>query len=275
MTTLPDLDLRGFHALSFSAKSLDTSQDLFVGIRDSLGNEQKILLSTYLSEKLNTNWEQVMIPLTIFGPKLNWGTIEHLSFSFTHDTQSKGTILLDDIQFHKHLQAFHVDSFEQWYGKNLLGGQLRTFAKGAATVHGTYTRGSPNGLYRLSYGGNIGKINAYASDLLTYAGWATHLGGIDCSRCSQVMFRIRGGQGGEKPNIYLDDGNFRWSVDLEDYQEVTTEWQWVTIPLKAFADYGVDLTHLEEFQVVFEWEQMSSTLYLDDVWFGKKTKSEF
>ncbi len=270
VTALPNLDLRGFHALSFSAKSLDTSQDLFVGIRDSLGNEQKILLSAYLSEKLTTNWEQVMIPLTIFGSKVNWGTIEHLSFSFAHDTHSMGTILLDDIQFHRYVQAFHIDSFEQWHGKNLLGGQHRTFTKGAATVNGTYTRGSPNGLYRLSYGGNIGKINAYASDLLTYAGWATHLGGIDCSRCSHVTFRIRGGQGGEKPNIYLDDGNFRWSVDLEDYQEVTTEWRWVTIPLKDFASYGVDLTHLEEFQVVFEWEQMSSTLYLDDVWFGEK-----
>ncbi|WP_447971553.1 hypothetical protein [Nitrospira sp. M1] len=273
VTTFPNLDLRGFHALSFSAKSLDTSQDLFIGIRDSLGHEQKILLSTYLSRTLKTHWEQVMIPLTIFGPKLHLKKIDHLSFSFAYEKQSKGTILLDDIQFHKHVQTFHVDNFEQWHGENLLGGQHRTFAEGVAAVNGTYTRGSPNGLYRLSYGGNIGTINAYASDLLTYAGWETHLGGIDCSRCSQVTFRIRGGQGGEKPNIYLDDGNFRWSVDLEDYQEVTTEWRWITIPLQDFADYGVDLTHLEEFQVVFEWEQMSSTIYLDDVWFGENTGS--
>lgn len=271
MTTFPNLDLRGFHALSFSVKSLDTNQDVFVGLRDSLGHEHKVLLSTYLSRSLKTDWDNVMIPLTIFGPELHLKKIEHLSFSFAHDRQSTGTILLDDIQFHKHVQAFHVDNFEQWHGKNLLGGHHRTFAEGVAAVNGAYTRGSPNGLYRLSYGGNIGTINAYASDLLTYAGWETHLGGIDCSRCSQVTFRIRGGQGGEKPNIYLDDGNFRWSVDLEDYQEVTTEWQWVTIPLQAFAEYGVDLTHLEEFQVVFEWEQMSSTIYLDDVWFGEDT----
>ncbi|WP_454061552.1 hypothetical protein [Candidatus Nitrospira salsa] len=274
VTTFPNLDLRGFHALSFSTKSLEKSQDLFIGLRDSLGNEQKILLSTYLSRTLKTHWETVMIPLTIFGSELHLKKIEHLSFSFAHDRQSEGKILLDDIQFHRHVQTFHVDNFEEWHGKNLLGGQHRTFAKGVAAVNGSYTRGSPNGLYRLSYGGNIGTINAYASDLLTYAGWETHLGGIDCSRCTQVTFRIRGGQGGEKPNIYLDDGNFRWSVDLEHYQEVTTEWQWVTIPLKDFADYGVDLTHLEEFQVVFEWEQMSSTLYLDDVWFGEKTKTK-
>ena len=269
-TTLPHLDLRGFYALSFSAKSLDLNQDMFVGIRDSFGKEKKVLLSTYHVEKLSMDWKQIEIPLAIFGSELNWGAVENLSFSFANmHTQSKGTILLDDIQFHKHVQVYHVDSFEQWHGKNLLGGEHRTFASGAAAVNGTYTRGSPNGLYRLSYGGNIGKINAYASDLLTYAGWATDLGGIDCSRCSQMSFRIRGGQGGEKPNIYLDDGNFRWSVNLEDYMTVSTEWQSVTIPLEAFAKHGVDLTHLEELQVVFEWEQMSGTLYLDDVWFGQ------
>ena len=90
-----------------------------------------------------------------------------------------------------------------------------------------------------------------------------------------MSFRVRGGQGGEKPNIYLDDGNFRWGVDLEGYATVSTEWQIVSIPLDDFVNHGVDLTHIEEFQVVFEWEQMSSTLYLDDIWFGKKIESDF
>ena len=274
VSMLPDLDLRGFHALTFSVKGTEADQDLFVGLRDSMGNEQKIPLSVYLPEKIGTNWKQVVIPLIAFSTTLNWGTIENLSFSFAHAAQLKGMILIDNIYFHKHVYSLHVDSFEQWHGKNLLGGPHRTFAKGAAAVSGTYAKGSPNGLYRLSYGGNIGKIKAYASDLLTYAGWGTRLGGIDCSRCAEVSFRVRGGHGGEKPNIYLDDGNFRWSVDLEDYITVTTEWQIVSIPLETFANHGVDLTHLEEFQVVFEWEQMSSTLYLDDVWFGEKTESE-
>ncbi|MCA9472164.1 MAG: hypothetical protein MRJ96_15265 [Nitrospirales bacterium] len=274
-TTLPRLDLRGFYALSFSVKSADLNQDMFVGIRDSSGQERKILLSTYHPERLDTDWKRIEIPLTVFGSELNWGAVENVSFSFAHmSTKSKGTILLDDIQFHKHVRAYHVDSFEQWHGKNLLGGEHRTFANGAAAINGTYTRGSPNGLYRLSYGGNIGAINAYASDLLTYAGWATDLGGVDCSRCSRVSFRVRGGEGGERPNIYLDDGNVRWGVNLEDYMTVSTEWQSVAIPLEAFAQHGVDLTHLETLQVVFEWEQMSGTLYLDDIWFGTPSNSQ-
>lgn len=274
VTTFPNLDLREFHALTFAVKSQETSQELFIGLKDSKGQEPKIPLSLYLSGNLDSEWKQVVIPLTAFSSPFDWGAIQNLSFSFVHGIQSKGTILIDNIQFHKHINALHVDNFEHWDGNNLLGGQHRTFASGVAAVNGMYTRGSPNGLYRLSYGGNIGKINAYASDLLSYAGWATQLGGIDCSRCEYVSFRLRGGQGGERPNIYLDDGNFRWSVDLEDYMAVTTEWQTVSIPLKAFAKHGVDLTHLEEFQVVFEWEPMSSTLYLDDVWFGKSTKSK-
>ena len=275
VSMLPDLDLRGFHALSFSVKGLESGQDFFIGLKDSVGNEQKISLNVFLPDKIDTSWKHVMIPLIAFGQTMKWGTVENLSISVAYGSQSQGTILLDDITFHKHIQSVHVDSFEQWRGINLLGGEHRTFANGAAAVNGNYTRGSPNGLYRLSYGGNIGAINAYASDLLTYAGWATRLGGIDCSRCHDITFRVRGGQGHEKPNIYLDDGTFRWSVDLENYITVTTEWQSVTIPLEVFASHGVDLTHLEEFQVVFEWEQMSSTLYFDDVWFGKTTQTGF
>ena len=91
---------------------------------------------------------------------------------------------------------------------------------------------------------------------------------MDGSQCGALSFRIRGAEGGESPNIYLDDGNFRWSVPLQDYLKVTPKWQTVTIPLSAFSDFGVDLTHLEELQVVFEWQRMSGTVYLDDVRFG-------
>jgi hypothetical protein len=62
-------------------------------------------------------------------------------------------------------------------------------------------------------------------------------------------------------------------VDVEKYAPITTAWNRVTIPLKDFAEYGVDLTHLSELQVVFEWERMSGTIYLDDIRFGSATAS--
>ena len=94
---------------------------------------------------------------------------------------------------------------------------------GNAAVDGQHTRGSRNGIYRISYGENIGEIKPYASAIFSFSGWKTELGGIDCSRCQTVSLRMRGPQGGEQPNSYLDDGNFRWGVDIEEYTNVTSE----------------------------------------------------
>jgi hypothetical protein len=82
--------------------------------------------------------------------------------------------------------------------------------------------------------------------------------------------RIRGADGGERPHVYLSDGNFWWNVAIEQLSPLTKDWREVTVPLSEFADYGVDLTHLEELQIVFEWERQSGTVYIDDVRFGPK-----
>ena len=183
-------------------------------------------------------------------------------------SSSKGVIALDDIAFQKELHSVKIDDFERDDHRNAMGREQFTLVGGAAAVNGKHTKGSPNGIYRISYGGNIGKINAYASDLKSYAGWSTSLGGIDCSKCDTLSFRVRGAEGGENFSTYLDDGNFRWALDIAKYVKLTTSWQQVSIPLREFADYGVDLTHLTEFQVVFEGEKMSGTIYLDDIRFG-------
>ncbi|MDQ1352899.1 MAG: hypothetical protein QG657_3205, partial [Acidobacteriota bacterium] len=65
----------------------------------------------------------------------------------------------------------------------------------------------------------------------------------------------------------LDDGTHRWGVDIEKYAPMTTSWNKINIPLEDFSDYGVDLTHIKEIQVVFEWERMTGTIYLDDLRF--------
>ena len=58
-------------------------------------------------------------------------------------------------------------------------------------------------------------------------------------------------------------------LNIEDYAQVTTEWQDVVIPLKDFADNGVGLTHLSELLVFFEANEMSGSIYLDDIRFGQ------
>ncbi len=255
---LRNLDLRGYHTLTFSVKGSERGQDMLVGLKDRVGREHKVLLSPYLEGGLTTTWQQVTIPLAAFSRDLDWAALANLSFSLEHALHPKGTVLVDTIEFHRRPRSLLVNDFEREGDRNLMGGTQWTFAVGEARIEEQRAKNSPNGVMRLSY----------ASELWSYAGWATQLGGLDCSRCGALSFRIRGADGGETPHVYLDDGNFRWGVDLEKYGPLTREWKTVTIPLRDFAEYGVDLTHLAELQVVFEWEKAAGTISLDDIRFG-------
>lgn len=154
-----------------------------------------------------------------------------------------------------------IDDFESGSDANALGWDTRLFSARGATIEREYrgdgTGGSDQAL-QLSFGGPIG-------ELFTYAGWATSLGGIDASDADTLTLRIRGTAGGERPNLYLDDGTERYYVDIEDYTALTQEWQAVSVPLERFAEQGVDLSHLKELQIVFEWERMEGALLLDDL----------
>ncbi|MDC4225614.1 MAG: RHS repeat-associated core domain-containing protein [Candidatus Manganitrophus sp.] len=273
ITELQNLDLRGFHTLTFYVKTPELGQDLLVGLKDQAGQERKIAINAYLSEKVVAEWRRAVIPLAAFSSSLDWSRIQSLSFSFEHARNSSaGTVLLDQIEFHRALQYVMVDDFESQSEENLLANRNWTFTHGAAAINGQKAKNSPNGIYALSYGGNIGDVVGHDRGL-NYTGWATGLGGVDCSKCETLSFRIRGADGGERPNLYLSDGTSRWGVDIEEYVQITPEWQEARIPLKAFSDYGIDLTHLDVIEVVFEWEKMSGTVYLDEIRLGdQKTK---
>ncbi|MBW2661547.1 MAG: hypothetical protein JRD93_06080 [Deltaproteobacteria bacterium] len=268
VTGLQNLDLRDYQSITFFVKGAEVGQDLQVGLKDASDHESKVLLSHYLPGKMETTWQKVTIPLVAFSRVLGWGKLKNLSFSVENRLHGKGVLFVDNVEFQKEIKSFTVDNFERLDRRNSVGREQYTFVSGAAAINGQHAKGSPNGIYRLSYGGNIGTINAYASDLKSYAGWTTKLCGIDCSQCGTLSFRIRGAKGGENSSLYLADGNFRWGVDVAKYAKVTTSWQRVIIPLREFADYGADLTHLAELQFVFEGEKMSGTIYLDDICFG-------
>jgi hypothetical protein len=153
-----------------------------------------------------------------------------------------------------------IDDFESHDGLNRFGGEMRLLSAGGAGVDGSYAGDGAQGsshAYRVSFFGRIG-------DLFTYSVWSTQLGGIDASAADALSFYVRGQVGGERPNIYLDDGTTRAYVDVEDYAPLTNRWQKVSIPLARFSEQGLDLTHLKEFQVVFEWEPMEGTVFIDD-----------
>ncbi|HHI94797.1 MAG TPA: hypothetical protein ENK04_15045 [Gammaproteobacteria bacterium] len=269
---LPRLDLREFQSLSFMIKAGGENQKLVLGIRDRRGKESKINVEQFMQQgDLPTQWTEVTIPLFAFADGLDWRSIDALVFAFNQRTNAQETLFVDNIKLHKELSDFMVQDFETINGVNVIGGKHGVYAYGAAAASGVYTTSSPNRIYGISYGGSIGKTFNYGQGL-NFSGWSMDLKGINCIACDSLSFRIKGAEGGEKPNIYLSDGNFRWLVDIEKYGEVTQDWSNITIPLKAYAKYGVDLTHLATLQFVFEWEKMSGTIYIDDIYFGEATQ---
>ncbi|MDR4484686.1 MAG: RHS repeat-associated core domain-containing protein [Nitrospirales bacterium] len=269
LSPLPHLDLWDYDRLTFYVKGDGEEQDLFVGLRDTRGRESKVLVSNYLAQSLSSAWQEVSIPLVAFSDIVDWGRIDLLSLSVAHPIHKQGIVLVDQIEFKKRIKHFLVDNFERDEDKNSVDRPYWTFVNGNAAINGKRAHNSPNGIYRLSFGGNIGKIKAYASDVKSFAGWTTSIGGVDCSRCELLSFEVRGAEGEENATIYLDDGNFRWGLELAKFVDVTTDWQKVTIPIDSYAEAGVDMTHLDKIHVVFEGGEMSGTIYLDDIQLGE------
>jgi len=265
--SLHGLDLRAHTALSFRVRASSADQDLILGLKDRRGTEAKLRLSAVAPARLGPMWRTVSVPLAAFGDGIHLGALENVSFAVESGLATTGTLYFDNIAFTRTVEHLAVDSFDDEEPLNLLRRPHGTFATGAAAATGSIVAADGHRFYRLSYGGNIGEIKPYGGELFSYAGWMTALGGIDCSRCDAVTFRIRGAKGGEQPHVYLDDGNHRWPVDIAKYAPVTTSWQQVSIPLAAFAEYGVDLTHLSELQIVFEWQPVSGSVYFDDIEF--------
>ena len=268
MSSLHGIDPIEFQILKIAVKGLESGQDMWIGLKDQEGNEDKILASTYLPGGLTMDWQELEVPLCAFTSLNKHGRPDNLSFSFSNSLHTAGTILIDGIEFRRTTEVLKVDDFEDEKNSNLLGGHDVTRFSGEASIIARKMRDGNNGIYSLSYGGNIGEPTDYESGL-SYASWLTELRGNDYSHFQFLSFRIRGADGGEAPNIYLSDGNFRWSVALKDFAALKTTWQTVNIPLAEFKEAGVDLSHLEELQISFEWERMSGTIYIDDIQFQK------
>jgi RHS repeat-associated protein len=264
---LPSLDLRSFQSLSFMLKGGDMNSGLILGIKDRSGFEHQLMIDKFISNKrLLNNWTLVTVPLLSFSKDLDWSSIDAIIFAFNYQSNANNTLFIDNIKFDKSLDNFIVQDFERSDGINSLGGMHGIFTYGAAAASSTYNKSLSNVTYGISYGGNIGEAFDY-NEGLNHAGWFMELMGINCTECDMLSFRIRGANGDEKPNIYLSDGNFRWPLDIEKYTAITKNWKTVDIPLSDYARYGVDLSHLDKIQFVFEWEIMFGTIYIDDIKF--------
>jgi RHS repeat-associated protein len=268
ISELQGIDLRDYQVLELLVKGSREFSETAVIFKDVYGRHCLAELKNHLPDGvIDHEWLTIRVPLAAFSGAIDWSNVELMSLSFSHEKSSEGTLFVNEIALTKRLGALLVDDFSRHGNTNSLGKEHAFFIAGTAAINGVHVKNSPNSVYRLAYGGNIGDPLP-GQPGLSHVGWRTGLGGIDCSDCEWLSFRVRGSRGGEKPNIYLDDGNLRWGLDIEDYTEIKTDWQEVRIPLRDYAVSGVDLTHLSELLVFFEWEEMSGTIYLDDIRLG-------
>lgn len=265
VSMLETVDLSEYQTLTFWIKGKQGGETLLVGIKDTSGHESKLLVEHYLPPGVTQEWRKVTIPLTAFTKIQNWRAVENLNFCFESCIGSEhGEVYLDNIQFERTFGTILVDDFEGRNGMNLIGGSMRAFSNGNCTIsvaYDTFNTFVDSTAYRISYSGATG-------NLFTYSGWVTELNGLDVSATGTISFYIKGSKGGETANLYLDDGTNRACVVIEQYVPITTSWQKVTIPLAEFSNQGIDLTHLQELQIVFEWEDMCGTIWIDNIHFS-------
>jgi len=263
-TGLPVLDVRAQRQLRFEARGATGLDEVLIGVRDAAGNESKVRLGDFVTRTWNTSGSNadvrsIAVPLVAFGPIIDLSGLVHISLSVAAPAASRGEFIVDDLRFERKLEAVVVDHFDRRDSTNVLGGGQHPTMSDEAVARTDFVYDGANRNLRIVYGGAIP---------WGWAGWRSQLRGLDCSRCTNIRLRIRGAHGGERPNLYLDDGTHRWPVDLERYGEITTEWRDLTIPLADFAREGIDLTHLVALELVFEWEPMSGAIYVDDIRFG-------
>jgi uncharacterized protein (TIGR03437 family) len=264
VTSLEDLDARDYQAVILRVKAAEKRHPVLLGLKDSSGRESKVnLLRSDLDGYLG-EWKDVEVPLAAFTGIREWSRLENLSISLESPGATRGSLLIGEIRLTRNVRSFMVDRFGD-PERNELARSRRTVRQGNAAL--TAETGSDGSVpfLRLSYGGNIGAIRSYGTDRFSYGLWATELGGVDCSEVQSISFLIRGAEGSEAPNVYLDDGSHRWGVAIRDYAKVSKAWQRITIPVRAFEEHGVDLSHIQELQLAFEWEKMSGTIYVADV----------
>ena len=272
-TMLGDRNLTEYGTLSL--RILTTNALLpRVSLKDTQDREVFVPTGRYATRSDKTGWLLVQIPLGGLDDAVDLEHVAVITLGFSHGgSPNTGRLLVDDIRFEPARSAWGrripVDNFEgtnsYW---NLVGGRNFDSESGAGSVHSTLVRRFERGraaghCLMLAYGGDIGLD--LGPDGFSFSGWKSHLGGLDLSSHRVLELSIRGSQGGEKPNIYLTDGVMRRGVDLEKYGKIDTQWRVLEIPLRDFAAKGIDLTHVESLEFVFEWDRMSGSISVDDI----------
>lgn len=271
-TALKGKNVSDYASIRFRLRTDNQVPPIQIGIRNSTGVEGKTFIAPYLSAPDKDGWRDVHVPLAGLRRITDFSTPDVLFFAVSNKDQSgRGRVLIDNLRFDQTTYP-KVADFESPFAWTLLGGDYMTRQNGAAAISaGSMTDISQdvsgkNTVCRISYGGSIGRdygINGGFS----FAGWQVGLNGIDARAYQYLTFRIRGEKGNEKPNFYVSDPSKRACLRSKEVQPISKEWQKIRLSLEHYAKQGIDLSHLNAFEIIFEWEEQAGTIYIDDISF--------
>jgi hypothetical protein len=263
-TTTLLLDASPYETLAFEIMGNDKEELLstVIGLSDEAGYEKRVKVGDFLHQAVMGTWQEgVNLPLAAFATEVDTTQLDTFFIEFD-DTQgaSQGTIYLDRLRLERTHAPLTVDNFDDQTDPNALGGGTGIFTGTGATLETAYIT---NGTYDNS---SSSYAISYTLPLNEWALWETYLLGLDVSHYNSLSFYIKGADGGEKVNLYLEDGQGKRDyVDVETYVPIATDWTLVRVPLQDFE--GVALTDLAKIKFVFEWEPMTGTIFLDDLRF--------
>ncbi len=259
------LDLNPYRTLAVRVRGEHCGQVATISARTIPVETDKIKLSDYLLDGITDQWQEARIPLAASSVITDWTRGDAYVIAFEADRgASKGTTWWDDVTFETACAPLWVDNFndEDENDFNALVGTWGVFKSEGAEIAASTS-------ITAAYGdAGAGLVLAYAIPAGKYAGWETGLRNVDLSDYNWLVFNIRGAAGGEKPNIYLRDGDDKKGfVNIEDYPSLSTEWQTIVISLRHFGD--LDLTRIQALQVIIEWEpdDVEGMLFLDNIRF--------
>jgi hypothetical protein len=268
-TSIASANISDYSSLAFRMFSNGRIPNFIAGIRTKQGIEGRASVLPYISNKNADGWNDVRIPLTGLRGISEFSSPDVLFFSFSDkDGSGKGTVRIEDLRFERE-PFYRVADFESPFNWTLLGGDYATLQNGAAAIATNCMKDldkQDNTVLRISYGGSIGRDYGMNGGF-SYAGWRAGLNGIDVRQSKNLVMRIRGERGGELPNVYLSDLVRRIPIRAKEIQQVTKDWQTIKVPLDFYGGQGVDLSHLDSLEIVFEWTEQSGTIYVDDIRF--------
>jgi len=257
---LKGMDLSGMNTLQMNVQGMNGLPSCLVGFKSINGVERKIRLCDFCDLQDTNTWQLVTIPFWYFN-SIDFTALDNISFSFENSICNPlGSLFINSIVFsHKDYDELPVIDFKRSVSTNLCGFTSDVFKNARAKI---VKEEKPNEI-KLLYSGDIGSDMGYQG--FSYCGWETYLGGCDFRDYAYLKVQIKGITGKEYTHVYLDDGTKRRSYEISQNMLSDNEFKTILVPLSYFKEDGIDISHIERIQFVFEWKPTGGELSINEV----------